>query len=255
MSNRRKSSEDLDNAFPSKQTKNTSFQSAFNNLKKSEFFEDFSVAKSETYTTKTLNTINTILVSPKQKGNPLLKFITNALWEYSDIIPDYVMGKTTCALFLSIRYHQLNPDYIHERLKLLGNAYNLRVLLVQIDVADPHHALKHLTRISILADMTMILAWNAEDAGKIIETYKIYENKPPDDIMERNDIAPHQKLVNALTTVRSVNKTDATTLLTTFGILADIIKAQPSTLALCPGFGLHKAQKLHKILHEPFLRA
>lgn len=67
-----------------------------------------------------------------QKGNPLLKFITNVLWEYSDIVPDYVMGKTTCALFLSIRYHQLNPDYIHERLKLLGNAYNLRVLLVQV---------------------------------------------------------------------------------------------------------------------------
>jgi len=61
-----------------------------------------------------------------------LKFITNILWEYSDIVPDYVMGKTTCALFLSIRYHQLNPDYIHERLKSLGNAYNLRVLLVQV---------------------------------------------------------------------------------------------------------------------------
>lgn len=69
-----------------------------------------------------------------QKGNPLLKFITNVSWEYSDIVPDYVMGKTTCALFLSIRYHQLNPDYIHERLKLLGNAYNLRVLLVQVHI-------------------------------------------------------------------------------------------------------------------------
>jgi len=61
-----------------------------------------------------------------------LKFITNILWEYSNIVPDYVMGKTTCALFLSIRYHQLNPDYIHERLKSLGTAYNLRVLLVQV---------------------------------------------------------------------------------------------------------------------------
>lgn len=175
-------------------------------------------------------------------------------WEFSDIVPDYVMGETICALFLSIRYHQLNPDYIHERLKLLGNAYNLRVLLVQVDIADPHHTLKHLTRISILADMTIMLAWSAEDAGKIIETYKSYEKKPPDGIMERNDSAPHQKLISALTTVRSVNKTDATTLLTTFGTLSDIMKAQVRTIALCPGFGLHKAQKLHKALHEPFLR-
>lgn len=64
----------------------------------------------------------------------------------------------------------------------------------QIDVAEPHHALKHLTRISILADMTIMLAWSAEDAGKIIETYKRYETKPPDDIMERSDTAPHQKV-------------------------------------------------------------
>lgn len=61
-----------------------------------------------------------------------MKFITNVLWEYSNIVPDYVIGKTTCAIFLSIRYHELNPDYIHERLKLLGNAYNLRILLVQV---------------------------------------------------------------------------------------------------------------------------
>jgi len=43
--------------------------------------------------------------------------------------------------------------------------------------------------------MTIMLAWNAEDAGKIIETYKIYENKPPDDIMERCNTAPHQKVI------------------------------------------------------------
>jgi len=61
------------------------------------------------------------------------------------------------------------------------------------------------------------------------------------------------QLVNALATVRSVNKTDALTLLTTFGTLANIVKARPNTLALCPGFGLHKAQKLHKVLHESFL--
>lgn len=62
------------------------------------------------------------------------------------------------------------------------------------------------------------------------------------------------QLVGALTTVRSVNKTDAMTLLSTFGTLDDIVRAQPHTLALCPGFGLHKAEKLYKALHEPFLR-
>lgn len=43
--------------------------------------------------------------------------------------------------------------------------------------------------------MTIMLAWSAEDAGKIIETYKRYETKPPDDIMERSNTAPYQKVI------------------------------------------------------------
>lgn len=149
-------------------------------------------------------------MSPKQRGNPLLKSVCNVPWEYDDIIPDYQMGKTTCALFLSLRYHNLNPDYIHERLKLLGKAYELRILLVQVvsshnllffitifqvDVTDPHHLLKNLTRICILADLTLILAWSAEEAGKILETYKIYENKPADNIMEKGESSPYIRVL------------------------------------------------------------
>lgn len=32
-----------------------------------------------------------------------------------------------------------------------------------------------------------MLAWNAHEAGKIIETYKVYENKPPDLIMGKQE--------------------------------------------------------------------
>ncbi|XP_011303073.1 DNA excision repair protein ERCC-1 [Fopius arisanus] len=196
----------------------------------------------------------TILVNQKQKGNPLLKYMKNLPWAYSDIVPDYVMGPRVCALFLSLRYHQLNPDYLHDRLKLLGSGYQLRVLLVQIDVAEPNHSLKHLTRICILADLTLMLAWSAEEAAKMIETYKSFENKPPDMIMERADADPHQQVMNALTTIRSINKTDAMTLMTVFGSLAAIVKASPTALSLCPGIGPQKAQRLHKVLHEKFIR-
>lgn len=95
------------------------------------------------------------------------------------------MGRTTCALFLSVRYHILKPDYIYNRVKSLGKLYDLRVLLLQIDVTDPHAALKQLTRMCLVADLTLMLAWSSEEAGKLIETYKIFENKPPDLIMEK----------------------------------------------------------------------
>ncbi|XP_050670167.1 DNA excision repair protein ERCC-1 [Leptidea sinapis] len=196
-----------------------------------------------------------VLVNQKQRGNPLLKFIVSVPWEFDDIVPDYEIGKTICILFLSVRYHNLNPDYINNRLKELGKKYDLRVLLLQIDLKDPHAALKNLTRICLLTDMTLMLAWSPEEAAKIIENYKIYENKPPDTIMEKIENDPHLKIVNALTSIKPVNKTDAMTLITRFGTLENIIKATENILADCPGFGATKARKLYKALHEPFLKA
>ncbi|CAH2071637.1 unnamed protein product, partial [Iphiclides podalirius] len=195
-----------------------------------------------------------VLVNQKQRGNPLLKFITSVPWEYDDILPDYEIGKTICILFLSVRYHNLNPDYINNRLKELGKKYELRVLLVQVDLKDPHTALKNLTRVCLLTDLTLMLAWSPEEAAKIIENYKIFENKPPDRIMEKIENDPQQKIINALSSIKPVNKTDAMTLLTTFGTLENIIKATERRLADCPGFGITKAKKLYRALHEPFLK-
>lgn len=59
---------------------------------------------------------------------------------------------------------------------------------------EPHVPLKHLTRVCLLADLTLMLAWSAEEAGKIIETYKIFEHKPPDMIMERQESDSHVKV-------------------------------------------------------------
>uniref|UniRef100_A0A1B0A0B4 DNA excision repair protein ERCC-1 n=1 Tax=Glossina pallidipes TaxID=7398 RepID=A0A1B0A0B4_GLOPL len=195
-----------------------------------------------------------ILVHPKQRGNPILKSILNAPLEFrDDIIPDYVVGRTTCILYLSLKYHNLNPDYICQRLKELGKQYELRVLLVQIDTPEPHNALKSLTRISLLADLTLMLAWNADEAGKMIETYKLFEKRPPDWIMERVESNPHQKLVTALSNIKPVNKTDAVTLLQNFGNLENLINASEDRLSQVIGLGPRKAKKLYKTLQEPFL--
>ena len=42
-------------------------------------------------------------------------------------------------LFDSLKYHNLHPEYIHERLKQLGNNYELRVLLVVVDIVSHSH--------------------------------------------------------------------------------------------------------------------
>jgi len=57
---------------------------------------------------------SSILVSPRQRGNPVLAAIKSTAWEYSDIAADYGLGLTTCALFLRfvLRFclHSLSPD-------------------------------------------------------------------------------------------------------------------------------------------------
>ena len=215
-----------------------------------------------------------ILVHPKQRGNPIIKSILNVPLEFrDDIVPDYVVGRTSCVLYLSLKYHNLNPDYICQRLKELGKLYELRVLLVQVDTPEPHNALKSLTRISLLTDLTLMLAWNAEEAGKIIETYKLFENKGPDFIMERVEANPHQKvmmtinsninpykifviplqLVSALTHIKPINKTDSATLLQNFGNLENIINASEERLSQVIGLGPRKAKRLYCTLQEPFL--
>lgn len=198
---------------------------------------------------------NSLLVNPRQRGNPILKFVRNITWEFGDIMPDYVMGQTTCALYLSLRYHQLNPNYIHNRLKQLGRSYELRVLLVQIDIKEPHHLLKELAKICILADCTLILAFSTEEAGRYLETYKVYENKPPDAIMEKTDQNFMAKMTDCLTNIKSVNKTDVATLISTFGSLKNVAEASQEDLSFCPGFGPQKAKRVHDLFKEPFLKA
>uniref|UniRef100_A0A8C5RCL4 DNA excision repair protein ERCC-1 n=1 Tax=Laticauda laticaudata TaxID=8630 RepID=A0A8C5RCL4_LATLA len=197
---------------------------------------------------------NTIIVSPRQRGNPILKFVRNVPWEFGEILPDYVLGQSTCALFLSLRYHNLNPNYIHERLRNLGKTYQLQVLLLQVDVKDPHQAVKELAKICILADCTLILAWSPEEAGRYLETYKAYEQKPADLLKEKVEQDYLSRVTDCLTSVKSVNKTDTLSLLSTFGSLANVVQASKEELSLCPGVGPQKAKRLFDILHEPFLK-
>ena len=63
-----------------------------------------------------------------------MKYIYNVPWEHGETAADYEIGRTSCALFLSLRYHKLHPNYIYERFQKLGKQFNLRVLLVLVDV-------------------------------------------------------------------------------------------------------------------------
>ncbi|MFS8018685.1 putative ERCC1/RAD10/SWI10 family, RuvA domain 2, restriction endonuclease type II [Helianthus anomalus] len=197
---------------------------------------------------------NAILVSNRQKGNPLLKHIRNVRWAFSDIVCDYMLGKNSCALYLSLRYHLLHPDYLYYRIRELGKNFKLRVVLCHVDVEDVVKPLLEVTRTALLHDCTLLCGWSLEECGRYLETIKVYENKPADLIQGQMDTDYLSRLSHALTSVRHVNKTDVVTLGSTFGSLSHIMDASMEDLARCPGIGERKVKRLYDTFHEPFKR-
>lgn len=132
--------------------------------------------------------------------------------------------------------------------------YLLRILLVHVDTSEYQKALKELTKIALLTNLTLILAWSFEEGARYLETYKAYENKPPDLIKERVDSDFSSRVTESLTTVKKISKTDAGTLINSFKTMERLINASKEDLVLCPGLGPQKAQRLYSLFHEPFLR-
>lgn len=193
-----------------------------------------------------------ILVSTRQKGNPILNHVKSLPWEYSDIPCDYVLGATTCALFLSLKYHRLHPEYIYGRIRQLGSLYNLRVLLTMVDIENHEQALQELSKTSMINNFTLILAWSAQEAGRYIELFKSYEHASPSSIRARQAESWQESLTEFVTTPRNINKTDAASLISNFGTLKSAVNAEPEQLALIPGWGEKKVKSWYTTVREPF---
>ncbi|PPQ63481.1 hypothetical protein CVT24_005138 [Panaeolus cyanescens] len=217
---------------------------------------------------------NNIIISPTQRGNPVLECIKNVGKEFGDIVVDYQVGRTTGVLFLSLKYHRLHPEYIHSRIERLGRNYNLRILLVLCDITEHREPIRELTKVKIVPsifivpqrktyrltyvqtclinDITIIVAFSFDEAGHYLATFKQFEFKPPNLIKERVDKDYHSMIRTTLTSIGRVNKTDVETLRINFGSLAEISKASPDQLQNLPGFGNVKIKNISNAFGKPF---
>ncbi|KAL8860917.1 MAG: hypothetical protein Q9178_002672 [Gyalolechia marmorata] len=193
-----------------------------------------------------------ILVSPRQKGNPILNNVRSLPWEYSDIPADFVLGATTCCLFLSLKYHRLHPEYIYNRIRNLGHKYNLRLMLTMVDIQNHEESLKELSKTSMVNNLTLILSWSRQEAGRYLELYKSYEHASPTSIKAHQSTSYRDKLVEFVTTPRSINTTDATSLISAFGSIRAAVNARPEEIGMIPGWGEKKVQRWCQTVDEPF---
>ncbi|KAF3047846.1 ssDNA endonuclease and repair protein rad10 [Didymella keratinophila] len=195
---------------------------------------------------------SSILVSPRQKGNPILNSVKSTAWEYSDIPADYVLGATTCALFLSLKYHRLHPEYIYNRIRDLKGQYDLRIVLTMVDVENHEDSLRELSKTSLVNNVTIMLCWSAQEAGRYLELFKTFEHAAPTSIRAKQSSTYSENMVEFITVPRGVNKTDAVGLVSNFGSIRTAINAGPEEIGLIAGWGDKKVQRWCNAVKEPF---
>ncbi|PHH88913.1 hypothetical protein CDD83_6893 [Cordyceps sp. RAO-2017] len=198
------------------------------------------------------NSGSTILVSPRQRGNPVLTCLRSMPWEYSDIPADYVLGLATCALFLSLKYHRLHPEYIYTRIRNLQGRYNLRILLTMVDIPNHEDSLRELSKTSVVNNVTIILCWSAAEAARYLELYKSYENADFTAIRGQQSSTYADRLVDFVTVPRSLNKSDAVALVANFGSLRNAVNAEPEQLSMLNGWDVVKVRRWCTAVDEPF---
>jgi DNA excision repair protein ERCC-1 len=192
-------------------------------------------------------------ISTRQRGNPILVHIRNVPYQFSTMVPDYIVGATRCVLFLSLRYHNLHPGYIHRRIAELKSDFEYRMLLCYVDIEDNTSPLLLLNDLCVQNNFTLMLAWSEEEAARYLETAKALEGKKDASILKGNKYTEHiDQVAHALGSVRSVNKTDASQLLTQFGCWKNLAGASLEELSVCPGVGPKKVRRLWEAFHRPF---
>ncbi|KXS18281.1 DNA repair protein rad10 [Gonapodya prolifera JEL478] len=206
----------------------------------------------------------TLLVSPLQRGNPLLPHLRNTPWAYAALQgADYQVGASAGVLYLSLKYHRLHPEYVTGRVEGIKGKYGTRVLLVLVDVEDPASHLPSLTSLCLFNALSLILATTLPEAARYLETFKAYEHKPPDALRGAAFGSGKQgrgaqeewfeRVKECVTSVKSVNARDAETLVEAFGSLKAIVAATPDELSLLPGIGQAKAKKLAEAFRQSFV--
>ncbi|KAI9222325.1 restriction endonuclease type II-like protein [Blastocladiella britannica] len=195
---------------------------------------------------------NSIIVNGMQRGNPVLEHLRTVAWEYGASQADYVVGRTAGVLFLSVKYHRLKQDYIAGRIRAMAHAFDLRILLVLVDVSDHQSTIRELSRLCIQNDLTMLVATSNEECARYLEMYKLLESRPAESLQPKQQDDYMSRLTALLTQIKGVNKTDVLTLSAHFGCVRRIVEASEAELSSLAGIGDKKATRIHKAFRSEF---
>ena len=203
------------------------------------------------------------MVHERQRQNPLLRYIAHVRIDFSSApAADFVMSAHASALFLSLRYHLLRPDYLAQRIAALAPSPSsaataplartpLTLLLLVVDAPEPQRALRELNAVALQHALTLIVCASNREAARYLETYRAYAQKSADAIRGNSDATPYARYAECVTSLRPLSSTDALTLAQQLGSVRAIVSASTEQLVLCPGFGAAKVRQMQRAFTQP----
>ena len=124
--------------------------------------------------------------------------------------------------------------------------------MTMVDIQNHEESLKELSKTSLINNLTLILCWSAQEAGRYLELYKSYEHASPTSIRAHQATSYSDKLVEFITVPRSINKTDALSLVSAFGSVRAAVNARPEEIGEITGWGEKKVQRWFGTVRENF---
>eukprot|EP00397_Hematodinium_sp_SG-2012_P030147 GEMP01031908.1.p1 GENE.GEMP01031908.1~~GEMP01031908.1.p1 ORF type:complete len:203 (+),score=45.88 GEMP01031908.1:190-798(+) len=198
--------------------------------------------------------MGTLVAHVGQQKNPLMSFVTEVFKEYAEIPCDFLCGPNIAVLYLSLRFHRLQPTYFEKRLESVAShseRWKTKIVLCQVDVENVDDILEQIQLLLFHGSWSLYLAGTSKAAARYLETLVVYQNKSADIIRGRLEADKEARMVDVLCS-SAINKTDAKALLSQFGSLQNVLSATKEDLMKVPGIGKTKVESFWRTFHSDF---
>ena len=193
-----------------------------------------------------------IIISERQKENPVIQLLKGIAMEWTkDLAIDFSIGHDIAVLFLSLKFHRKNPNYIINRFKEFEGPFKTRVLLLLVDVPDsPDQNIAELTKLSIGNHTTVLLAFKYDEVSKWLISMYNGQETPLDDLKGQGE-TPYETATNCLHSL-GLSKKEAEEMIQSFGSLEACFNASKEEILQKTSLSNNKVDLFYESLRSPF---
>jgi len=198
--------------------------------------------------------MGTLVIHSGHQKNPMVACITEVFKEFNDIPCDFMCGPHIAVLYISLRFHRLQPQYFRTRIDALdavSTQWRTKIVLCVVDVENVEDLLHEVQLLVYHKRWALYLTGSERGAARYLETLVTYQNKSADIIRGRLEADKKARVIDVLIS-SGINKTDANALLGNFGSLQKIMAATKEELKRVPGIGTTKVDFFWNTFHHDF---